>query len=386
MRKSIVVAVAAALLTGMVAPDATAAPGRSDLRQAMDEVIAAGAAGVQVRLHDGRGDWVGTAGKRELGVRDGVPVNGRFRAGSLTKTFVATAVLQLVGEGKVKLDDPASRYLPQFGLGERITVRMLLQHTSGLFDYTGDVNSDGSVEPGIPLSGQEFVDKRFHTYRKQDLVKFALSKPARFAPGTNWSYSNTNYVLAGLLIENVTGTDWAEQVERRILRPLGLRNTSLPGTNPNIPGPHAHGYLGYQHGGAQRVVDITRQNLSWGNAAGEIISTTADLDKFITALLGGKLLAPAQLAEMRRVRPLSPAGAYGLGLAQVKFPCGISVLGHNGGIQGYRSDMFSTADSATRYEVSVTTAAVDLADPAQEQRLEAAKSRLGKVIVCGEAG
>ncbi|MFD8500426.1 serine hydrolase domain-containing protein [Amycolatopsis sp. NPDC059657] len=386
MRKTMVVALAAALITGLAVPAATAAPDRADLRQAMAEVVAAGAAGVQVRVHDDRGDWAGTAGKRELGGRDGVPVNGRFRAGSITKSFVSTVILQLVGEGKVKLDDPAVRYLPRFGLDERITVRMLLQHTSGLFNYTGEVNPDGTSEPGIPLEGQEFVDKRFHTYRMEDLVAVSLSKPARFAPGTNWSYSNTNYVLAGLLIEKVTGTDWADQVERRVLRPVGLRDTSLPGTSSNIPGPHAHGYYSYAVGGTPRVVDITRLNPSWGTSAGEIISTTADLDRYLTALFGGKLLAPPLLAEMFKTRPLGGGQAYGLGLQQMETGCGATVSGHTGGIHGYLSYLFGTADTTKRFELSLSTGTTDLNDPAQAQKLAEALANLANVAACGKPG
>ncbi|WP_370948114.1 serine hydrolase domain-containing protein [Amycolatopsis sp. cg5] len=370
----------------MAVPAATATPDRADLRQAMAEVVAAGAAGVQVRVHDSQGDWAGAAGKRELGGRDGVPVNGRYRVGSITKTFVSTVILQLVNEGKVKLDDPADRYLPRFKLDKRITVRMLLQHTSGLFNYTGEGNPDGSFEPGIPLEGQEFVDERYHTYRKEDLVKVSLSKPARFAPGTDWSYSNTNYVLAGLLIEKVTGTEWADQVRQRILRPLGLRETWLPGTDPNIPGPHAHGYFAYQADGAARVVDITRLNPSWGTSAGEIISTTADLDKFVTALFGGKLLTRPLLAEMFKIRPLGGGQGYGLGLQQMETGCGTTVSGHTGGIHGYLSYLFSTADGKQRFELSLTTGTVDTADPAQAQKLADALAKVANVAACGKPG
>ncbi|SDY05364.1 D-alanyl-D-alanine carboxypeptidase [Amycolatopsis xylanica] len=385
MRKSIVAVLAAALLTGVAVP-ATAAPDRAELRQAMAEVVAAGGAGIQVRVHDGQGDWVGTAGKRELGGRDGVPANGRYRVGSITKTFVSTVILQLVGEGKIKLDDPADRYLPKFRLDKRITVRMLLQHTSGLFNYTGEVGPDGTSEPGIPLEGQEFVDKRFHTYRMEDLVGVSLSKPARFAPGTKWSYSNTNYVLAGLLIEKVTGTEWAEQVERRVLRPLGLRETWLPGTHSNVPGPHAHGYYVYRADGAPRVVDITRLNPSWGTSAGEIISTTADLDRFISALFGGKLLAPPLLAEMFKTRPIDDRQAYGLGLQQTKTGCGTTISGHTGGIHGYLSYLFATADGTKRFEFSLTTGTTDLTDPAQAQKLAEALAKVANVAACGQAG
>ncbi|MCP2258892.1 D-alanyl-D-alanine carboxypeptidase [Streptoalloteichus tenebrarius] len=360
---------------------------RAALRQAMDELTTVGVAGVQVRVRDQQGDWVGTAGVKKLGGHEKVPSNGRFRVGSITKTFVSTVILQLVGEGRVRLDDPVARHLPEFGLDQRITVRMLLQHTSGLFNYTGEINPDGSVEPGIPLTGKEYVENRFHTYRPEELVRVALSKPARFEPGTKWSYSNTNYILAGLLVEKVTGTPYAKQVERRILKPLGLRETSVPGTRFDIPGPHAHGYFSYRENGKLSVHDITRLNPSWGGSAGEMISTTKDLDRFITALLGGRLLSPELLAEMRKMRPADEGQRYGLGLAELDMGpgCGGPFYGHTGGIHGYNSYLFSNADGSKRFEMSLTTGAIDPEDGAALDKL--AKS-LGKVLnlgLCGKA-
>ena len=172
-------------------------------------------------------------------------------------------MLQLVAEGKIGLDTPAADYLPEFGLDRRITVRMLLQHTSGMFNFTGELYEDGTVVLGIPWQGKEWVDNRFKTYRPEELVRLALSKPARFEPGTGWSYSNTNYVLARLLIEKVTGRSFAEEMRRLILGPLGLSGTVVPDTSPEIPEPHAHAYYRYEEDGQQKTVDVTRQNPSW---------------------------------------------------------------------------------------------------------------------------
>ncbi|WP_268745061.1 serine hydrolase domain-containing protein [Paenibacillus sp. FSL H8-457] len=152
-----------------------------------------------------------------LGEEAKPPTNGHFRIGSNIKTFTSTVMLQLVAEGRIGLDEPAVDYLPEFGLDRRITVRMLLQHTSGVFNFTGKYYEDGTVMPGIPWQGQEWVDNRFKTYRPEELVRLALSKPVRFEPGTDWSYSNTNYVLARLLIEKVTGSSLAEEMQRLIL-------------------------------------------------------------------------------------------------------------------------------------------------------------------------
>lgn len=380
------VVVAATLAAGLTSGTANATGERESLRQAMAELAASGAAGVQVRIHDEHGDWAGSAGVREL--RGGkVPANGRFRAGSITKTFVSTVVLQLVDEGAVALEDPVAEHLPEYGIDPRITVRMLLQHTSGLFNYTGEPRPDGTVEPGIPLLGEEFADNRFRTYEPAELVATALSKPARFVPGTDWSYSNTNYVLAGRLVERLTGTSYATQVRQRVLRPLGLRDTVLPGTRKDIPGPHAHGYYAYRQDGGLRVLDATRVNPSWAGSAGEIISTTRDLDRFITALFAGELLPAHLLAEMRDALPTGPTGGYGLGLESLDAgpACGGVYQGHTGGMHGYQSFLFSTADGGTRLTVSMTVGAADLADPETAERLAVALDTVLLTAACGTA-
>ncbi|MFI7687432.1 serine hydrolase domain-containing protein [Nonomuraea sp. NPDC049655] len=202
-RRVTVAALAAALLAAAATPalattDGKAAAGhdRPELQKAIQAFVDAGFLGVQMRVNDERGEWVGSVGRRKLGASAKPPTNGRFRLGSSTKPFIATVVLQLVAHGKIGLDAPVADYLPAFELDRRITVRMLLQHTSGLYAYTGEFRPDGSVEPGIPAAGREWVDNRFKTYQPEELVRFALSRPARFEPGTSWSYSNTNYTLA----------------------------------------------------------------------------------------------------------------------------------------------------------------------------------------------
>ncbi|WP_039795235.1 serine hydrolase domain-containing protein [Amycolatopsis alba] len=374
-------------LTGPGPANASAAAdsGRGTVRQAMAGLVATGTAGVQVRLHDDRGDWTGSAGERELGRHRSPSTDGKFRAGSTTKTFVATVVLQLVGEGKLELDAPVDRYLPRFGLDRRITVRMLLQHTSGLFDYIGDTSPDGATfEPGIPLVGKEGVANRFHRYLPDELVRLSLAKPARFAPGTQWRYSNTNYVLAGLLVEQATSTSYATQVERRILQPLRMHDTSLPGARTTIPGDHAHAYQAYQDNRRLTTVDVTRQSTTWAWAAGEIVSTTKDLDRFITALTGGKLLSPELYAEMRRMREAGSANRqYGLGLAQYRLAPDCVVVGHVGEIPGYKTYLLSTPDGSRRLELSATQGALDYQDKAGQEKVEKAEGKLVVAALCG---
>jgi D-alanyl-D-alanine carboxypeptidase len=386
MRRAGAVILFGALVSGLGGVATAADTERDELRAAMERLARSGAAGVQVRIHDEDGGWTGSAGVREL---DGgtVSTNGRFRVGSITKMFVSTVILQLVDEGKVVLDDPISDYLPEFGLNPRITVRMVLQHTSGLFNYTGEPNPDGTLEPGIPMEAREFERNRFHTYAPEELVELALSKPARFEPGTAWRYSNTNYVLAGLLIERITGTPYATQVRQRILAPLGLRDTLLPGTRIGIPGPHAHGYYAYQHQDRLRVLDASKVNPSWAWAAGEIISTTRDLDTFVRALLGGDLLPADLLAQMRETVSAGEQRGYGLGLRVFDFgpECGGTYEGHTGGMHGYHSYLLRSSDGRLRLQLSVTVGAFDHLDPVLAQRYYLALEDVVTAALCDVA-
>ncbi|MDY0816585.1 serine hydrolase domain-containing protein [Kitasatospora purpeofusca] len=343
-------------------PDAAGSE-RPELRAAAQAFVDAGLAGIQLRVHDERGAWVGAAGVRELGGAELPPVDGRFWIGSSTKTFVAALVLRLVADGAIELDSLVAEHLPELGLDGRITVRMLLQHTSGLSSHTGGLDADGTFVPGLPAVGGPWVENRFHSYRPEELVRYALARPARFEPGTDQSYSNTNYTAAVLLVEAVGGRPYAEAMRRHVLEPLGLRDTVVPGDSPELPEPHAHGYARYQDGEEWRVVDVTRQNSSLLTGAGDMISTTQDLHTFFSALLGGRLLPAPLLEEMR-----TPHGTlgYGLGLfVQDLGPEHGAIVHHNGGAPGgYGALMISTPDGSRTLTAGLTTgdAAVD---PAQ---------------------
>ncbi|MEU9835145.1 serine hydrolase domain-containing protein [Streptosporangium sp. NPDC048047] len=331
---------------------------RPELREIIQEMVDSGFVGVSLRVHDERGEWAAVAGARELGGAEAPPADGHVRIGSNTKTFVATVVLQLVAEGGLGLDDAVDDHLPGFGLDRRITVRMLLQHTSGVFNFTGEYYDDGTFAPGIPATpaGKEWVEGRFKTYRPEELVKLALSKPSRFEPGTGWSYSNTNYVLARLLIEKVTGRSLAEEMRRLILEPLGLSGTLQPTTETDVPAPHAHAYYRYEEDGGTETVDVTRHNPSWISSGGDMISTPRDLHTFISALVGGRLLPAELLTEM--ITPESRAG-YGLGVFVQEAPGGGTVITHNGGMAGHAALMYSTPDGGT-----TLTAALNYVDDA----------------------
>lgn len=342
------VAAVAALVVMAVPATAAAAPEEADrggLQRRLDDVVAAGAVGALAEVRDEHGVWRADSGVAELGTTRAVPVDGRFRAGSITKTFVATVALQLVGEGRLRLDDTVEAWLP--GVvpdGHRVTVRQLLDHTSGLYD----------VLHTLPMPpGQAFLDNRWRTWTAAELVARAVANPPTFEPpGSAFAYSNTNYLLLGQIIEKVTGRSYGEEIDRRIIGPLGLRGTSVPGTSPRIRGPHPHGYVLAQQGGEVRLLDYTEMNPSVMGASGEMISTAADLNRFFAALLGGRLLPRHLLGDM--ATPGVEGGRYGLGLAWRGTSCGVRVYGNDGDALTYQSWSYSTPDGRHQVTVALT--------------------------------
>jgi D-alanyl-D-alanine carboxypeptidase len=339
-----------ALLAGACPSGAAAAdegsPGR--LQHHLEAVVDAGAVSAVARVSGRRGAWSGSAGSAVLGHQRPVPEDGVFRIGSITKTFVATVVLQLAEEGRLRLGDPLERWMP--GVvpgGADISVRDLLGHTSGVPDYL-----DTLPLPPRPA----FLDIRFRTWTPEELVHRALEAQDPAPRPRPYDYSNTNYLLLGMLVERVTGRTYAEEVERRIIRPLRLHDTSLPGTSTRLRGPHAHAYAPISAGGDLRQVDITRKNPSVQGAAGEMVSSAADLDRFLAALLRGRLLEPSSLAAMKPDAP-----GYGLGLRRRVLDCGVTVYGNDGDSIGTVTWSYGTA--AARRRVVVSANPLSPADP-----------------------
>jgi D-alanyl-D-alanine carboxypeptidase len=338
LRRALTVLSAFAVLIAPAAPAAAADTFGHDLQEQLDLVHAAGMPGAFAEVRDGRRTWTPTAGVADVAtgapVRDGM----RHRVGSITKSFVATTMLQLVAERRVTLDAPIGRYLPPglvpADLAEQVTVRMLLQHTSGIGDF----------DTAIIKTLDDLVTMGDTTYTPEQLVGLGVGAGATNAPGAAWAYSNTNYILAGLIMERVTGHRYQSEVRRRILRPLGLGDTYFEGANPEINGPHMHAYVPWPDG---TLKDFTHYNMSWAWAAGEVVSTAHDLNVFYRALLTGRLLPPAQLAEMQRTvaeDPANPgAGGYGLGLYWVDLPCG-RFWGHDGGTIGHQTISWHSPD------------------------------------------
>ncbi|MFD6988794.1 serine hydrolase domain-containing protein [Streptomyces sp. NPDC059943] len=329
------------------ATGATAAAGsaKERLQRQVDAVHKTGTVGVLVRSTGPHGTRYATAGVADAGTGRTARADDKFRIASATKTYVSTVVLQLVGEGRLSLDDTVEDRLPGVVSGNgndgaKITVRQLLNHTSGLFNYTADFPALASAEA--------YEAGRYTTWTDSELVGIAMRHAPDFEPGAKWSYSNTNYTLAGMIIEKVTGHSWQQEVTKRVIRPLGLRNTLAPTTSPRIPGSHMKGYSAFGEGG--RGIDITAFNPSGAGAAGAMISDTGDMTRFYRALLGGRLLKPAQLTEMRttvratELDPVWPGARYGLGLMESPLTCGGTYYGHAGDLPGYSTRDGVSAD------------------------------------------
>jgi D-alanyl-D-alanine carboxypeptidase len=304
-----------------------------------------------------------------------VPVNGRVRIGSASKMFAAVVVLQLAGEGRLELDAPVEEYLPGLVRAKgvdatRITVRQLLRHDSGLPDYTATM-----FEP----SG-DFFPYRHLYLEPRDLLDLANAREDGKPAGSGHSYSNTNYVLAGLIAQRVTGRPFNELVTSRVIERIGLRDTYVPEVGEqDIRGRHPQGYQ--RNHTTRELVDFTRMDPSWGWAAGQLVSTPGDLNTFLRALLDGKLLEPAQLAQMRTTIPTepgSPAG-YGLGLFRLPTSCGVLAWGHGGDIPGYAS--FSAATDDGR---AVTFTVTSLNGSVNDESVVADRGALFDAALCAK--
>ncbi|PSL56990.1 D-alanyl-D-alanine carboxypeptidase [Saccharothrix carnea] len=314
-----------------------------------------------------------TAGVGDLRTGSKVPVNGRVRIGSASKMFASVVVLQLVGEGRVELDASIETYLPGLVRGKgvdatTITVRQLLQHNSGLPDYT---DSMFKAKGDFLLYQHVYLEPR-------ELLDLANARENGVPAGGGWSYSNTNYVLAGLIAQRVTGRPFNELVTTRVIQRIGLRDTYAPGVGEeDIRGRHPRGYQ--RDPATDELVDFTRMDPSWGWAAGHLVSTPDDLNTFLRALLDGKLLEPAQLAQMRTTIPTDPksGSGYGLGLFSTPLSCGGAAWGHGGDIPGY-----STVNAATDDGRAATLVVTSLNGSVKDESVAADRGALVDAALC----
>lgn len=376
MRKIITVLLAAGVFAVGAAPSAVAEEAPLDPAKLAAAIAGlpneeASGALLQVRGADGR--WLGTSGVANVHTGQKVRADGRFRLGSMTKMFTATAALQLVGKGKLRLDRTAQSYVPGVLPADYppITVDQLLSYTSGL--------------PGIDIDHKDpawFLEHRFDTWTPRQLFDLAFwtetgaVKPMLFAPGAQQHYGNIDYLVLGAIIEKVTGRPYGDAIRDGIIRPLHLTATTVPGRDRKIHGPHAHGYE-EQNGS---YVDITEANPTFQWAAAEMISDAPDLDRFLTALLSGKLLEKAQtdlLFDIPAV-PLYGGGSAYLGHGIAKFPTGdFEFWGKTGDRPGYNNGMAATRDLTRRVVYSVNTLHMGGAEqPLIAQRIVAAVSGL----------
>ena len=267
----------------------------------------------------------------------------RFRAGSVTKTFVSTVILQLVAERRLRLGDTVAQLLPGVVQGngyqpDKITVRMLLNHTSGIADYTDNPRIEEIAE----------TDPR-HDFTLRELAEAGVEYPPYFPPGTSWRYSDTNYALLGMIIQKVTHRSYVHEVTRRIIQRLHLRSTYFPGANPRIRPPHLHAYVPADDD-PTRLEDNTNVNTTFARASGDLISTVGDLNRFDSALMRERLLPGRLLRAMLRPVPGSqpyPGSdmfRYGLGTVIGTTPCGVKVYGNGGTLDGWETWMGSTRD------------------------------------------
>jgi D-alanyl-D-alanine carboxypeptidase len=354
------VATATVLIGGVGHADATTRHryDRTQLQHDLDAIRDTGVSGVLAEVDTGPRRLRGTSGVAERQTTRPVDVDGYFRMGSNTKTFVSVVVLQLVEEGRLSLDDTVERWLPGVVAGNgnngaAITVRQLLQHTSGIYDYTNDLLAQiGSVE--------DFQRFRFTSFTPAQLVAMAMAHQPDFAPGQGWNYSNTNYTLAGMIIKEVTGRDWASEVADRIIRPLGLRHTFAPGVDTELPHPHASAYVYLDR---DTPIETADANLTWANSAGALVTTAADLSTFWDAIGHGRLLRPAQQREMRNTVVATtfqedrPGLRYGLGLQWAPLTCGGGYWGHDGDVPGFSTRTGVSSDGRTTVVISISTSA-----------------------------
>ncbi|MGY0491440.1 serine hydrolase domain-containing protein [Streptomyces sp. WG-D5] len=344
-----------------VTSNAAPAPDAQALTAALTGLPDDDATAALVRIGGTGGSWHGTAGVRDLRTREKALENARFRAGSTTKVVTAAAVLRLAAERRLDLNRPVQHYLPALfhdtPFKHPISVRQLLNHTSG-------------IQPGDGW-GNAFEDQyahRFDVITPTEVMRSALAKGPAFAPGTRQQYLNINYTLLGLLLEKVTGRSYAQAAQELVLRPAGMRDTSFPGTDPRIQGPHNRGYQLVD--GA--FVDVTEWVQADRAAAGDMISTTADLERLITALFQGRILPAPQLKEMFRTPARVKDATYSAGLQRIELN-GQVYWGKSGSRYGYGTGVAATRDLSRTvvYSVNATDAKGEEMNPVAERIIAA---------------
>lgn len=372
-RAAIAIGAAGVLIAGAVTagvlfraadrPVPSADPGASALETRMQSLVDAGYPAVMAAVTTPDGDVKNVVvGAGDIETGEAPPVDGEVRIASNTKMFVSTVVMQLVDEGLVDLDAPIDSYLPGVITGDgidgtRITVHQLLQQTTGLPEYADQIAADAFG------AQEQYISPR-------DMLDVALGRPADFAPGERWEYSNTNYLVLGLLIEAVTDRAVGQQIDERIVRPLGLEHTYFPAPGEReLRGEHPIGYHAEVPG---EFRDISALDTSFAWSAGAMVSTPSELNVFMTALLSGELVSASALETMQTTVPagdeLWPEGEYGLGLQRYPLSCGGFAWGHGGDIPGTQTRN-AVGPDGTAVTVAVTSLPWAVVSPDDEEVL-----------------
>ena len=347
----VVTAVVAALFASSA--QAVTAPTRADVQRAFDAVVATGVPGATGVIRGPHGIERYSAGEADVRRGEAISSRDHTRAGSITKAFTSAVILQLVAGGRLGLDDSVESLLP--GVlpdGDQITVRQLLNMSSGLADYCSVPASPGGPDPCNPSPAE-----RSRRWAPQELIDIGVSAPRTFAPGQGWAYTNTGYLLLGMIIERVTGNSLAAEYRQRIFRPLGLKDTQYAPETVAMPKPFSHGYDVLAAGSWPD--DITAISPTIAGAAGGLVSTPDDIEKFMRAYLSGRLVPARLVREMKIATPGSLNGTapsvplegggvatYGLGLEHYTWSHGCGTFGHSGSIPGYHPYSFTTADGS----------------------------------------
>ncbi len=310
------------------------------LRDTVNEALGPTMPGAIVGMWEpGHGSWTYAAGMADVATKRPARLTDSTYVGSITKTFIGTLVLQLVDADRLALDAPIGRWLPQVPDARQVTVRELLGHTSGIFNYTEDAAWDRQEFDSCTVTGSQATCAR--TWQPQALLAVAAKHRLYFRPGSSFHYSNTNFIILGMLLEKVTGQSLAELLQEKILRPLHLTHTYLR-ADAAVPPPSLHGYTTLP--GRSAVVDVRYKDLSWGGSAGAVVSTLDDLHVWAQALATGKLLS-AKLQAQRVDWSMQSIGApgggiYGLALAAFAGSATTNLIGHDGGLPGYTTEMW----------------------------------------------
>ena len=311
---------------------------REALQEIVDSIPSDVITSVIYRVQSGDEVQYFSAGLGDIETGAEVALDAHFRIGSISKTFAAVAALQLHEQGLLDIDHTIQSYLPGVlpDSYAPITVRNLLQHTSGLPDY------ELALGFGDP---EAIVRDRYYEWEPREIVAQMVQQPLAFVPGEQMVYNNTGYLLLGMVMETVTGAPYSEAIRSGILEPLALEDTFIPGTDPAIPAPFNHGYIALN----QTLVDISHWSPSYAGSAGDMISTLDDLHTFFQALMDGQLLSPDLLDEMLTPPDglqLMAGGTMGLGIAVLDLPGIQRLYAHNGWVPGYHTVAWTNRDGS----------------------------------------